>query len=85
MQYGRDIDQNVKNRTFQSLCESHCTLKLVILQGLVVLQLYSKHLQVGSVPFCVLSISFSNADPFSVGIPCRRVSFRCISFGCVQR
>ena len=25
MQYGRDIDQNVKNRTFQSLCESHCT------------------------------------------------------------
>ena len=24
MQYGRDIDQNVKNRTFQSLCESHC-------------------------------------------------------------
>ena len=24
MQYGRDIDQNVKKRTFQSLCESHC-------------------------------------------------------------
>ena len=26
MQYGRDIDQNVKNRTFQSLCESHCII-----------------------------------------------------------
>ena len=24
MQYGRDIDQNMKNSTFQSLSESHC-------------------------------------------------------------
>ena len=29
MQYGRDIDQNVKNCTFQSLCESHCTCIMV--------------------------------------------------------
>ena len=30
MQYGRDIDQNVKNRTSQCLCESHCIGKLTV-------------------------------------------------------
>ena len=32
MQYGRYIDQNVKNCTFQSLCESHCTYKMKALK-----------------------------------------------------
>ena len=29
-QYGRDIDQNVKNHTFQSLSESHCIIHVYV-------------------------------------------------------